>query len=110
MDEASYSEKHRELMLISEHTDALLWQMRSKKYTDLAIFLNNLSHMERYQGFITTLYDDSKFLHWLKVSDTDLYIRIEAIQLSFGILSNLIENLRNVFAPLRMQTETDKTG
>ncbi|ORM94917.1 hypothetical protein [Pantoea cypripedii] len=78
----------------------------------MAIFLNNLNHMERYQGFISVLHHDTEFWRSLKVRDTDLYIRIEAIQLSFGILSNLVENLRHAFVPLQQQAKNaaDKPG
>lgn len=100
-DELLYAKKHRELIQTYEHIDTLLSQMTNQEYADLSIYLNNLMHMERYQNVISALYSDSDFYHWLKVNDIDLYICIEAIQLSFGILSNLVSNLRNVFAPLR---------
>lgn len=111
-DKNSYPEKHQELILISEHTDALLSQMRSQRYADMATFLNNLNHMERYQGFISVLHRDTEFWRLLKVRDTDLYIRIEAIQLSFGILRNLIKNLHHAFVPLQQQEKNaaDKPG
>ena len=110
MDKTSYHQKHQELILISEHTNVLLWQMKNKKYADVTTFINNLNHLERYQEVILMLSKDSVFWQWFKENDTDLFIHTEAIQLSFGILDNLIENLRNAFLLFKKESESSSAG
>lgn len=96
-----HSEQYSRLVELFEQMSALLRQMGHEEYQDFSVYLNNLRHIERYNGSLNTILQDEDFVCWLKKRDMELHCNIMATRIAFRMLDNLVVNLRQIFTSLK---------
>lgn len=92
-----FAEKRQELSVLHEHIRALVEQMSTENYSSVPVYLNNLEHLRTYFDEVSDICSAEGFEHWLKETDTDLFISITSLQRSFVLLGNMLGNLRRLF-------------
>lgn len=87
-------EKHRALVESFEQMVALVNQLATGEYRSLDLYINNCRHFRDRSLEVQAVLADKRFETYLMRNDITLYYSIHSVNMAFGMMTNMLENLK----------------
>lgn len=87
-------EKHRALVESFEQMAALVNQLATGEYRSLDLYINNCRHFRDRSLEVQAVLADKRFETYLMRNDITLYYSIHSVNIAFGMMTNMLENLK----------------
>lgn len=87
-------EKHRALVESFEQMAALVNQLATGEYRSLDLYINNCRHFRDRSLQVQAVLADKRFETYLMRNDITLYYSIHSVNMAFGMMTNMLENLK----------------
>ncbi|MFD3224958.1 hypothetical protein [Rahnella aceris] len=87
-------EKHRTLVESFEQMAALVNQLATGEYRSLDLYINNCRHFRDRSLEVQAVLADKRFETYLMRNDITLYYSIHSVNMAFGMMTNMLENLK----------------
>ena len=87
-------EKHRALVESFEQMAALVNQLATGEYRSLDLYINNCRHFRDRSLEVQAVLADKCFETYLMRHDITLYYSIHSVNMAFGMMTNMLENLK----------------
>ncbi|WP_037033736.1 hypothetical protein [Rahnella sp. WP5] len=87
-------EKHRALVESFEQMAALVNQLATGEYRSLDLYINNCRHFRDRSLEVQAMLADKRFETYLMRNDITLYYSIHSVNMAFGMMTNMLENLK----------------
>lgn len=87
-------EKHRALVESFEQMAALVNQLATGEYRSLDLYINNCRHFRDRSLEVQAVLADKRFETYLMRNDIMLYYSIHSVNMAFGMMTNMLENLK----------------
>ena len=88
-------EKHRALVESFEQMAALVNQLATGEYRSLDLYINNCRHFRDRSLEVQAVLADKRFETYLMRNDITLYYSIHSVNMAFGMMTNMLENLKS---------------
>ncbi|MFD3245853.1 hypothetical protein [Rahnella aquatilis] len=92
---AGHLEKHRGLVESFEQMAALVNQLATGEYRSLDLYINNCRHFRDRSLEVQAVLADKRFETYLMRNDITLYYSIHSVNMAFGMMTNMLENLKS---------------
>lgn len=87
-------EKHRALVESFEQMAALVNQLATGEYRSLDLYINNCRHFRDRSLEVQAVLADKRFETYLMRNNITLYYSIHSVNMAFGMMTNMLENLK----------------
>lgn len=91
-------EKHKALIESFEQMAALVNQLSVGEYRSLELYINNCRHFRDRSLEVQSMLADPAFETYLMRNDIALYYSIHSLNMAFGMMTNMLENLKGFLA------------
>ncbi|MBU9817305.1 hypothetical protein J1781_20985 [Rahnella sp. C60] len=91
---AGHLEKHRALIESFEQMAVLVNQLATGEYRSLDLYINNCRHFRDRSLEVQAVLADKRFETYLMRNDITLYYSIHSVNMAFGMMTNMLENLK----------------
>ncbi|MBU9809577.1 hypothetical protein J1785_07425 [Rahnella sp. SL6] len=91
---AGHLEKHRALIESFEQMVVLVNQLATGEYRSLDLYINNCRHFRDRSLEVQAVLADKRFETYLMRNDITLYYSIHSVNMAFGMMTNMLENLK----------------
>lgn len=91
---AGHLEKHRALIESFEQMAVLVNQLATGEYRSLDLYINNCRHFRDRSLEVQAVLADKRFETYLMRNDIALYYSIHSVNMAFGMMTNMLENLK----------------
>ncbi|TPG64886.1 hypothetical protein [Ewingella americana] len=93
-EQAEHLAKHRALVESFEQMVALVNQLAVGEYLSLDLYMNNCSHFRDRSLEVQALLSSQSFETYLIRNDIALYYSIHSVNMAFGMMANMLNNLK----------------
>jgi len=91
---AEHLEKHKALVESFEQMAALVNQLSVGEYRSLDLYINNCRHFRDRSLEVQAMLSNPSFETYLMRNDIALYYSIHSVNMAFGMMTNMLENLK----------------
>lgn len=95
--------QHKALIDIFEQMIALVNQLAVGEYHSLDLYLNNCRHFSQRSQEAQKILAEPSFEHYLMRNDIVLFYSINSVNMAFGMMTNLLENMNKLVANDQVQ-------